>query len=74
MCCLPIQTNTRYVNLWWQIEKAYITTPEEADMVVANAMPVKRSTKAIANNIPCLFILTNSLDIDVHILNLANII
>jgi hypothetical protein len=34
--------------------KAYIITSEEADMVVevANAMPVKRSTKAIANNSP----------------------
>jgi hypothetical protein len=27
---------------------------------VANAMPVKRSIKAIPINIPCLFILTNS--------------
>jgi hypothetical protein len=36
-------------------------------------MPVNRSIKAIANNSPCLFILTNSLDIDVHILNLAKL-
>jgi hypothetical protein len=58
------------VTLWWQIEKAYIITPEEADAVVevANAMPVKRSIKAIANNILCLFIITNSLDIDLYTL------
>ena len=36
-------------------------------------MPVKTSIKAIPINIPCLFILTNSLDIDVHILNLAKL-
>ena len=40
---------------------------------VAKAMPVKRSIKAIANNLPCLFIVTNSLDRDVHILNLAKL-
>jgi hypothetical protein len=47
-----------------------------ADKVVdvAKAMAVKRSIKAIANNIPCLFIVTNSLDKDLHILNLANFI
>jgi hypothetical protein len=42
-------------------------------VVVANAMPVKRSVKAIANNIPCLFIVTNSLDKDLRILKLANV-
>lgn len=36
-------------------------------------MAVKRSIKAIPINIPCLFILTNSLDIDVRILNLAKL-
>ena len=42
--------------------KAYIISSEVEDKVVevANAMPVKRSIKAIANNILCLFILTNS--------------
>ena len=40
---------------------------------VAKAMPVKRSVKAIANNSPCLFILTNSLDKDLHIFNLAKL-
>jgi hypothetical protein len=40
---------------------------------VAKAVPVKRSIKAIPNNILCLFILTNALDIDVHILNLAEL-
>ena len=55
--------------------KAYIITSEVVDAVVevANAMPVKRSVKAIANNIPCLFIVTNSLDKDLHILNLAKL-
>jgi hypothetical protein len=59
-----------------RIEKAYIITSEEADkgVEVAKAVPVKRSVKAIANNILWLFILTNSLDIDVHILNLVNFI
>jgi hypothetical protein len=36
-------------------------------------MAMSRSVKAIANIILCLFILTNSLDIDVHILNLAKL-
>ena len=40
---------------------------------VAKAMPVNRSIKAIPNNILCLFILTNSLDIDVRILKLAKL-
>ena len=40
---------------------------------VANAIPVKRSNKAIPSNIPCLFILPNSLDKDLHILNLAKL-
>jgi hypothetical protein len=40
---------------------------------VVEAIPVSRSIKAIANNILWLFILTNSLDIDVHILNLAKL-
>ena len=40
---------------------------------VAKAVPVKISIKAIANNIPCLFIVTNSLDKDLHILNLAKL-
>jgi hypothetical protein len=46
-----------------------------ADMAVevANAMPVKKSIRAIPNNILCLFILTNSLDKDLHILNLAKL-
>jgi hypothetical protein len=51
--------------------KAYNITFEVADEVVAKA--VKRNIKAIPNNSPCLFILTNSLDIDVHILNLAKL-
>jgi hypothetical protein len=40
---------------------------------VANAIPVNRSIKAIPINILCLFIFTNSLDKDLHILNLANV-
>ena len=63
------------MNLWWRVVKAYIITSEEADTVVevANAMPM-RNVKEIPINIPCLFILTNSLDmIDVHILNLAKL-
>jgi hypothetical protein len=40
---------------------------------VAKAMPVNRSVKAIPNNIPCLFMLTNSLDKDQHIFNLAKL-
>ena len=67
LCCLPVSTNTRYVNLWWLIVKAYNITCEEADEVVevANAMPVNRSTKAIPNNIPrFLFIITEILNCD----------
>jgi hypothetical protein len=45
----------------------------DAVVEVANAMLVNRSIKAIANNIICLFILTNSLDKDVHIFNLAKL-
>jgi hypothetical protein len=40
---------------------------------VAKAVHVNRNIKAIPNNSPCLFILTNSLEMDVHILNLAKL-
>ena len=45
------------------IEKAYIITSEVADKVVevAKAMPVKRSIKAIANNIPCFLVIVTDL-------------
>ena len=41
------------------IEKAYIITPEEAvkAVEVAKAMPVKRSIKAIPNNISCFLVM-----------------
>ena len=55
--------------------KAYIIPSEVADEVVevAKAMPVSRRIKAIPNNSPWLFIVTNSLDKDLHILNLAKL-
>jgi hypothetical protein len=52
--------------------KAYIITSEVADEV-AKAMPAKRSVKAIPDNSPWLFIVTNSVDKDLHILNLAKL-
>ena len=40
---------------------------------VAKAMLVNRSIRTIPNNSPCLFIVTNSLDKDLDILNLAKL-
>ena len=53
--------------------KAYISTSEVAEGV-AKVIPMSRSVKAIPNNSPWfLVIVTNSLDKDLHILNLAKL-
>nr|CBH39104.1 hypothetical protein BSM_25820 [uncultured archaeon] len=61
VCCpvlVPSEPETYPAGFW---SKAYIITSEEADEVVANAMPVNSSVKVIPNNSPWFLVITSIL-------------
>ncbi len=53
-----LKPETHPTGFW---SKAYIITSEEADEVVANAMPVNNSVKAIPNISPWFLVITSIL-------------